>query len=197
MTIYDLKPAFVNLLYPVSKRLSTHGVTANTVTVSALLLSFAQAAAIVLSGGAAWSLWLLPLTLFVRMALNAIDGTMAREFGMKSRKGAYLNELCDILSDAALYLAMAVLAGVNVWAVFLFTLGAVVSEYAGLLGWAVSGERRYDGPFGKSDRAFFIALAAILYATGLIDGEILTILFAAAAALTVPTTLNRVKGGLA
>ena len=196
MTIYDLKPAFVNLLRPVAKELADRGVTANAVTVSALLLSFVQAILVAYTSAAAWTLWLLPLTLFARMALNAIDGIMAKEFGMKSKKGAYLNELCDILSDAALYLSMAAIPGIGVWAVVLFTVGSIVAEYAGLLGWAVSGERRYDGPMGKSDRAFFTGAAAILYASGLVGPYALTILFYIAAALTVVTTYNRVKRGL-
>ena len=41
------------------------------------------------------------------MAFNAIDGMLAREFGQKSRLGAYLNELTDVVSDAALYLPFA------------------------------------------------------------------------------------------
>ena len=57
-------------------------------------------------------LLLLPLVLFLRMALNAIDGMMAREFGQKSRLGAVLNELGDVLSDACLYLPFALLAPV-------------------------------------------------------------------------------------
>jgi CDP-diacylglycerol--glycerol-3-phosphate 3-phosphatidyltransferase len=40
----------------------------------------------------------------VRMAFNAIDGMIACEFGGKSRLGAYLNELSDVVADAALYL---------------------------------------------------------------------------------------------
>ena len=51
------------------------------------------------------------------MAFNAIDGMLAREFGQKSRLGAYLNELTDVVSDAALYSAVrvgrAVLAAVD------------------------------------------------------------------------------------
>ena len=44
------------------------------------------------------------------MALNAIDGMLAREYGQKSRLGAYLNELGDVVSDAALYAPFALLA---------------------------------------------------------------------------------------
>ncbi len=196
MTIYDLKPAFLNLLRPFAARLVEKGLTANHVTLAALLLSLAQASLVALTHGAPWSLWLMPLTLFLRMALNAVDGIMAKEFGKKSDLGGYLNELCDILSDAALYLAMAFVPGVSLWSVGLFTFAAVVSEYAGVLAWAIGGGRRYDGPFGKSDRAFFLGLVALLAATGIAGGDILSALFFAGALLEIPTTLNRVRGGL-
>jgi CDP-diacylglycerol--glycerol-3-phosphate 3-phosphatidyltransferase len=44
------------------------------------------------------------------MALNAIDGMLAKEFALKSRLGAMLNELGDVFSDAALYLPLLRLA---------------------------------------------------------------------------------------
>jgi len=196
MTIYDLKPAFQNLLRPLAASLVRRGVTANQITTAAFALSLAQAALTAATHGAAWALALMPLTLFVRMALNAIDGIMAREFGQKSRLGAYLNELFDLLSDAALYLAMAFVPGVSLWSVTLFTLAAAASEYAGVLGWALTGKRRYEGPFGKSDRAFFLGVVALLAAAGWPGGETLSLLFYAGALLGGVTAINRVKGGL-
>ena len=47
------------------------------------------------------------------MALNAIDGMLAREFNQKSRLGGYLNEITDVVSDAALYLPFAFIATFN------------------------------------------------------------------------------------
>ncbi len=39
---------------------------------------------------------------FLRMALNAVDGMLAREFGQRSALGGYLNEITDVAADAAL-----------------------------------------------------------------------------------------------
>lgn len=39
----------------------------------------------------------------------------------------------------------------------------IINEFPWVLGKAVTAERRYDGPMGKSDRAFFISVLAILY----------------------------------
>jgi CDP-diacylglycerol--glycerol-3-phosphate 3-phosphatidyltransferase len=88
------------------------------------------------------------------MAFNAIDGMLAREFGQKSPLGAYLNELTDVVSDAALYLPFAFVAPFGPYAVGLVIVAACLSEMAGALGPMVGAARRYDGPMGKSDRAF-------------------------------------------
>jgi CDP-diacylglycerol--glycerol-3-phosphate 3-phosphatidyltransferase len=81
-SIYDIKPAFQNLLRPiVTRALFAAGVTANQVTVAAALaLRRRRHACIALFPAAArWPLLMLPAFLFVRMALNAIDGMLARE----------------------------------------------------------------------------------------------------------------------
>ena len=100
-TIYDLKPRFQALLRPLADGLAKAGVTANGVTLAALALSLAHGAWLALLPQSRWPFLLLPVTLFLRMALNAIDGMMAREHGMKSPEGAVLNELGDVISDAA------------------------------------------------------------------------------------------------
>ena len=100
-SIYQLKPAFQGLLRPFVNALSRVGVTANQVTVFAVVLCAAVGAAVALVDDPR-ILLLLPAALFLRMALNAIDGMLAREFGQQSKLGALLNELTDVLADAAL-----------------------------------------------------------------------------------------------
>ena len=39
-----------------------------------------------------------------------------------------------------------------------------MTEFCGVLGQVHGNGRRYDGPFGKSDRAFFIGALAVWYA---------------------------------
>ena len=56
-------------------------------------------------------LLILPAVLFLRMALNAMDGMLAREHGQKTSLGALLNELGDVIADAGLYLPLAVVPG--------------------------------------------------------------------------------------
>src|SRR5216684_9082778 len=111
-SIYDLKPKFQGLLRPVTNALARVGVTANQVTIAAAALSFAAGAAMLYSASMR-VLLLLPIVLFVRMALNAIDGMLAREHNQKTPLGAILNELGDVFSDAALYLPLATILPFN------------------------------------------------------------------------------------
>ena len=155
MSIYALKPKFQALLRPLTPRLARAGVTANQVTLAAAVVSVALGAFVARRGPEALAV---PADsrcgCSVRMAFNAIDGMLAREFGQKSRLGAYLNELTDVVSDAALYLPFALVPPFSpLWTGIVIVL-AVISEFAGVLGPTVGASRRYDGPMGKSDRAF-------------------------------------------
>jgi len=186
-TIYDLKPRFQALLRPLADGLAKAGVTANGVTLAALALSLAHGAWLALLPQSRWPFLLLPVTLFLRMALNAIDGMMAREHGMKSPDGAVLNELGDVISDAALYLPFALVAGMNAALVVLVAIAAIIGEMAG----GLSGTRRYDGPLGKSDRAFAFGLLGFLIGIGIAPGRWTTVILAVLLALSALTILNR------
>jgi CDP-diacylglycerol---glycerol-3-phosphate 3-phosphatidyltransferase len=195
-SVYDLKPKFQNLLRPLCGGLARGGVTANQVTMGAALLSVAAGAAIIASGGAAWSLLIVPPLLFVRMALNAIDGMLAREFGQKSRLGAVLNELGDVVSDTALYLSFVIIPGVPALLMGAVVAAAVITEMTGVVAVQIGASRRYDGPFGKSDRALFFGAVALALGLGIAPGRWLdaVLLLALLAALT--TILNRARAAL-
>lgn len=189
-SIYDLKPRFQALLQPCCRALARAGVTPNQVTVAAIVLSAAGGVWIALAPGSAWPLYTLPLVLFARMALNAIDGMLAREFRMQSRFGALLNELGDVASDALLYLPLALHPGVPAWGVVGVVLLGTFAEMAGVAACQIGSPRRYDGPFGKSDRAFAFGLLAVLLAAGF-AGSWAAYYLAGAMALSAATIVNR------
>jgi len=166
MTIYDLKPAFQNMLRPVCKALANAGVTANQVTIAALILSFAVGAVFALNPDQSWAALLIPLWLFLRMALNAIDGMLAREHGMQSELGGILNELSDVIADAAIYLPFALVPGISPTLVIIVVIVSILTEMAGVVAVQIGASRRYDGPMGKSDRAFVFGLLALLLGLG-------------------------------
>ena len=97
-SIYQIKPRFQALLRPLVRSLAAGGVTANQVTLAAAVLSIAAGAILAVAAAQPAVWFLLPVVLFLRMALNAIDGMLAREHNQKSALGAYLNELCDVIS---------------------------------------------------------------------------------------------------
>lgn len=196
ISIYQLKPRFQNLLRPLVKRLYDKGVTANQVTVGACVVSLLVGAAVAAGVPHYGVFALIPLWMIVRMALNAIDGMLAREFGQQSRLGAYLNELCDVIADAALYLSLLSVPGVNPVALWLLAWAAALSEYAGVLGLMVRASRRYDGPMGKSDRAFVIGVLGLLLAFGWVGAATVTWVASLAALLCALTLFNRVRRGL-
>ena len=170
MTIYDLKPAFQNLLRPVCVAFARVGITENQVTLAALLVSIVVGATFALNPAARWAALLIPLWLFLRMALNAIDGMLAREHDMQSSLGGILNELSDVVSDAALYLPFVYVAGISPELIVLVVLLSVFTEMAGVVAVQIGASRRYDGPMGKSDRAFAFGLLAFLLGIGLEPG---------------------------
>ena len=192
-TIYDLKPKFQALLRPISVALVRAGITANAVTGAALVLSMVHGAWLALLPTSRWPLLLLPVTLFIRMALNAIDGMMAREHGQASATGAVLNELSDVVADAALYLPFALIPGVDGQLVVVVVIAGIIGEMAGALGPMLGGIRQYNGPLGKSDRAFAFGLLAVLLGLGLEPGTWTTIYLSALLLLGILTVLNRAR----
>ena len=197
ITIYALKPRFQALLRPLAARLARAGVTANQVTLAAMLVSIGVGAFVCWRAAAGWPFLLLPLWLLLRMAGNAIDGMLAREFGQRSPLGAYLNELSDVVSDAALYLPFAQLAPFGLASVGLVVLLSALSEMAGALGPMVGAARRYDGPMGKSDRAFVFGALGLYVGLGAPLGGGAWWIMPIVSLLIALNIANRVRGGVA
>jgi len=194
-SIYDLKPKFQGLLRPLTNTLARAGVTANQITVFAMLLSFAAGAAIY-HFRSLRVLLLLPVVLFLRMALNAIDGMLAREHNQKTPLGAILNELGDVFSDAALYLPLALIAPFDPILMVLIVLFAVISEMTGVLGVTIGASRRYDGPMGKSDRAFVFGALGLLLGLNVPILPLVRPILWIVLTLLLLTVLNRARGAL-
>jgi CDP-diacylglycerol--glycerol-3-phosphate 3-phosphatidyltransferase len=168
-------------------------VTANHVTLFAFIGSLIVSSVIWFNADIKELFFLIPIWMFIRMALNAIDGMLAREFNQKSSLGAYLNELCDVASDTALYIVFVLTADARV--VITVVILSIISEYAGVMSPLVGAKRRYDGPMGKSDRAFVFGALGIMAALGLMM-NIIDYLLWAVAILLIFTIFNRVKEGI-
>jgi len=196
VTVYALKPRFQDLLRPLATSLARIGVTANLVTIVAALGS------ILVGGVSAWRsdsravFLLIPVWLLVRMALNAIDGMLAREFDQKSVLGGYLNEIGDVVSDAALYAPFALIAPFGLPGIGLLILLSVMTEFAGALGPLIGASRRYDGPMGKSDRAVLFGALGLWVGIKAPLPAWLEWAVPLVAMLLVATVVNRVRAGI-
>ena len=197
MSIYDLKPKFQNLLRPLVIKLEQRGVTANQVTLTACAISVILGLILTALSGYHWLFILIPIWLFVRIALNAIDGMLAREFNQKSRLGGYLNEITDVVSDAALYLPFAFIHSFDALQIGLIIWLSALTEFCGVLGQVQGKTRRYDGPLGKSDRAFLFGVLGLVYVFVPTLPDFLYWLLWVAIILLIATCLKRVKSGLA
>lgn len=195
MTLYQIKPAFQRLLRPLMFWLHKHSITPNHITFSAIALSF-------ITGGILAffheprGFVLLPIVLFVRMALNALDGMLARECNQKTVLGAILNETGDVLSDIALYIPFMLLPDSNTILVLCMLLCALMTEFSGILAQTFTGIRSYTGPLGKSDRALVFGAwgLALAYWPSLVQWN--NALWGVATLLLLWTVTNRCRSAL-
>ena len=195
-SIYDIKPAFQNLLRPLANFLATKKITANQVTLITCFLSVCLGMWVSFCFTQVKYFLFMPVWFFLRMAMNAIDGMLAKEHGMKTKLGTILNEITDVVSDSALYFPFLFLNAAAMVPVNLFLLLSVISEMTGVVAVQIGVSRRYDGPLGKSDRAFVIGALALITGLGVNTEKWLGGFFLALVFLLVLTIFNRAKGAL-
>lgn len=196
ISIYELKPKFQQLLKPIVNFLHRMNITPNQVTIFACLLSLLIGVLFYFNYDSTWIYIVIPIFMFVRMALNAVDGVLAKDFNLQSRLGKYLNELTDVISDAALFLPFILIVDPHPVTVIIFIILSIISEIAGVMGENISGARQYSGPMGKSDRAFLIGAISVLLIFWNPLTQYLWIVFLTASVLIIINTYIRVKNGL-
>jgi CDP-diacylglycerol--glycerol-3-phosphate 3-phosphatidyltransferase len=164
MGIYAIKPKFQQTLTPVKNLFVRYKVHPTIINILGFLCAVGAAILIAYSIENRLLLWGVPLLLFIRIALNALDGLVSRELGVASRFGEVLNEFLDRLSDIAVLASFYFVLVVPVELVFATVVVVLLVSYVGILGKAAGGTRRYDGLMGKADRMFVVGLAAGLVA---------------------------------
>lgn len=196
ISVYNLKPKFQQLLMPITRIVHNLGISANKVTVFTMIIS-------VLFGIYPFLFepkniyWLLvPLFFFIRMALNAIDGVIAKTYNQITPLGGFLNELGDIVSDSAVILAFINFAPTQYMYLVVFALLAALTEAAGLCAKGISGNRGYKGPMGKSDRAFVLGTLSLLIGLGYMTEKAFIIVISVLCILSIYTVYNRVQQSL-
>jgi alpha-beta hydrolase superfamily lysophospholipase/phosphatidylglycerophosphate synthase/SAM-dependent methyltransferase len=196
--VYGLKPRFQELLRPISRWFAASRITANQLTITACVGSAAVGIALAANASSRPLFLILPVWLFVRMALNAMDGMLARDFQQQSHLGAYLNELGDDISDAFCYLPFAFLPEFGPFLIGGVIVLSLISEMAGTVGSIAGATRRYDGPMGKSDRALVFGALALWIGIGGPIGQTAAAMASSVLMLLLAVTIiNRVSSGLA
>jgi CDP-diacylglycerol--glycerol-3-phosphate 3-phosphatidyltransferase len=156
LSMYAIKPMYQKLF----RGLAGNWMTPNMATGFGILFSVLIGGAFLLGGRVnPWFFLLVPIGVALRMGMNALDGMLAREKGLATPLGAVLNEVTDVVNDMICYVPLWFVPGVNRLVLLAFLLLIFFAEFSGLLGQAVSGKRRYEGPIGgKTDRATLIGL---------------------------------------
>lgn len=196
ISVYKLKPKFQQLLTPVLLFLNKNKITANQITISSILLSVVIGILFWYADTSKWFFLSLPIGLLVRMALNALDGMMARKFNQTSKLGEVLNEVGDIVSDVIIFFPLLKFQPESLYLIVIFIVLSVINEFAGLIGKIVGKERRYDGPMGKSDRALILGLYGLLLFFGVTITEISNYIFGIIILLLLISTYIRLKKSL-
>ncbi len=193
ISVYNIKPKFQAFLKPVLGMLHRWRVTANQITSASLILSLVIGVLFWFADAFALFFLALPIGLFLRMALNALDGMMARTYHQQSKKGELLNELGDVVSDVFVYFPLLKYEPQSLYLVVAFICLSIINEFAGLLGKVISDVRRYEGPMGKSDRAFVMGVYGILCTCSVSLGGYSVWVFAVINILLLLSTSLRVK----
>jgi CDP-diacylglycerol--glycerol-3-phosphate 3-phosphatidyltransferase len=196
ISVYNIKPKFQELLKPVLALMYKLAITANQITISSIFLSLIIGTGFWFADKNIALFLILPIGLFLRMALNALDGMMAKIYHQQSKKGEILNEMGDIISDFFVFLPLLKFEQEISYLIVIFICLSMINEFAGVLGKAVSNERRYDGPMGKSDRALILGIYGILSYFSINFNKYSTYIFSVIILLLVLSTIIRIKKSL-
>ncbi len=196
ISVYKIKPKFQQLLMPILKGLHKIGISANQITISSILLSLIIGVSFWFAGSNKYLFLALPIGLFMRMALNALDGMMARTYNQQTKKGEILNEIGDVISDLFIFFPLLIFEKDNLYLIVAFLCLSIVNEFAGILGKVVSNNRQYDGPMGKSDRALVIGLYGLLSFFSIGLGNYSSLIFSGIIILILISTITRIKKAL-
>ncbi len=190
ISIYDIKPKFQALLTPIVQKLHNAGCTANQITFFAIMLSLLTGVLFYFADNVPWFLLIIPLLLLIRMALNAIDGLLARQYNQQTAKGKVLNDFGDVISDFFIFFPLLKIVP-HTYLIVLFICLSIINEFAGVMGELVGSKRRYDGPMGKSDRVLFISIYCLLTFFVPSFSSVMVIFFAIGIGLLIISTYTR------
>ena len=129
ISIYKLKTKFQNLLMPICEKLVRLKITPNQITLTTVLLNIIFAGVIYKFNNYNFLYLTIPVFLFLRMALNALDGMIANKFNQKTKIGVFYNEAGDVVSDTVFFYIFLRVIGINEIYNLIFIFLSALSEY--------------------------------------------------------------------
>lgn len=165
MTLDQFRPHVQGIMQPVVGLARKAGITPNGLTIASFIVS-------VLAGIAFYAGGVVLGTIMVvfNAVFDALDGALARDMGIASPRGDFLDHVIDRYAD--IFIITGIFAGgAASWPIGVFALtGVLMSSYLGTQAQAVGVGRFYGGILGRADRLVLIIIAGIL--TVLIPGAI-------------------------
>ena len=161
MSIYAIKPKFQQLLSPIKLFCINNSITPTMLNTSGVVFSTLAGVVLLFSNNYPLLNLSIPVLVLARTATNALDGMVARETGVDSKWGIYLNELFDRVSDLILF-TLIVISGHGLVALSSTMLAmSVLVTFTGVLTQTAGGKRNNLGIMGKPDRMFVIGAIAV------------------------------------
>lgn len=195
ISVYNLKKRFQNLLMPLCEKMNSLGITPNQITIGTMIGSIIFSLLFYKFSEYRVLFLIVPLFFLKRMALNALDGMIANRFNKKTNLGIFINEIGDIVADTVFFFCFFSVLNINIVLSMLFIFLGILSEYTGITAMQVDGKRHFEGPMGKSDRAFFISLLSIFIFFRL-DNKYIEYFIILGIGLLFLTIYNRIKSSL-
>jgi archaetidylinositol phosphate synthase len=165
MTLDQFRPHVQGIVQPVVNLTRKLGLTPNGLSVASFFVS-------ILAGVAfyAGDVVLGVVMVAFNAVFDALDGALARDMGIASLRGDFLDHVIDRYAD--IFIITGIFAGgAAPWSIGVFALtGVLMSSYRGTQAQAVGVGRYYGGILGRADRLVLIIIAGTL--TALLPGEI-------------------------
>ena len=163
MGIYAIKPKFQQCLKPVEKLFVKFKIHPTIINILALLLSIIGGIVLYLSDKYLLLLIYIPFLSFVRTALNALDGMVARDLNVKNQPfGEVLNEFMDRISDAIIFFGLALTSYTDAILGSAVTIIILLNSYLSIVSKSAGGSRQYGGIIGKADRMIYLGIMAVI-----------------------------------
>ena len=162
MGIYGIKPLFQKSLRPLLNLFIKFKIHPNTINLLALLMSLITGAALLFAPSYKILFLVVPLSVFIRIAFNALDGMVARTLNLSNKVGEVYNELYDRLSDISIFVFLAFASYADARWVLICLSFILLNSYLGILGKSAGGSRVYKGFIGKADRMLYLGIVSII-----------------------------------